>query len=404
MYPAGFTLRPRDGFRPGPGARLSLFYWCLFLVIGVYVPFWPVWLESRGMTTAEIGLLLAVGIWVKVFANPLVGHVVDRRGDRRRPMIALAGASLAFALLFATASGFWTLFLISGLFGFALSSLFPLSDNLTVRVAGERELQYGRIRLWGSISFIVAAILGGRVLEGRPEGWVLAMVLAAVAATWLSTFLLPDARWPAQRGRTPSSLPLLRNPVFLLFLAAASLIQSSHAVYYGFATLYWRSTGHSDATIGWLWAEGVVAEVVLFVFGGTLLARLGPVWLVAAAGLAGTLRWGVTGLTADFVPLFAVQALHAFTFAATHLGAVHFIARAAPPSLSASAQSIYSALGTGVGFGLTMPLAGYLYANFGGGAFLFMSMMTLAGAGCAALLARRWDGGPIPLRGGSGPA
>ena len=397
MYPTGFTIRLPDDFRPGPGARLSLFYWCLFLIIGVYLPFWPIWLESRGMTTAEIGFLLAVGTWVKVFANPLVGHVVDRRGDRRRPMIVLAGASLVFAMLFAIATDFWTLLLISGLFGFALSSLFPLSDNLTVRVASERELQYGRVRLWGSISFIVAAILGGRVLEGRPEGWVLAMVLMAVAATWLSTFLLPDARWPTAHERKSISFRLLRSPVFFLFLAGASLIQSSHAVYYGFATLYWRSAGHSDVMIGWLWAEGVIAEVVLFIFGGTLLARLGPVWLMVVAGLAGALRWGVTGLTADLVPLLVVQALHAFTFAATHLGAVHFIARAAPPSLSASAQSIYSALGTGVGFGVTMPLAGYLYAQFGGGAFLFMGMMALVGAGCAVLLARRWDGNTISL-------
>ena len=206
-----------------------------------------------------------------------------------------------------------------------------------------------------------------------------------------------DAHWPTAHERKSISFRLLRSPVFFLFLAGASLIQSSHAVYYGFATLYWRSAGHSDVMIGWLWAEGVIAEVVLFIFGGTLLARLGPVWLMVVAGLAGALRWGVTGLTADLVPLLVVQALHAFTFAATHLGAVHFIARAAPPSLSASAQSIYSALGTGVGFGVTMPLAGYLYAQFGGGAFLFMGMMALVGAGCAVLLARRWDGNTISL-------
>lgn len=398
MYLAGVTIRPRGGFRPGPGARLSLFYGCLFLVIGIHAPFWPVWLQGRGMTAGEIGVLLAVGIWVKVFANPFVGHVVDRRGDRRRPMIVLAGAGLASAALFAVAADFWSLLLVSGLFGLALSSLFPLSDNLAVRVADERNLQYGRLRLWGSISFIVAAVLGGRVFEGRPEGWILALVLMAMAATWVSAFFLPDARWPAQRGRKPAALGLARSPVFVLFLAAASLIQSSHAVFYGFSTLHWRSAGHSDAMIGWLWAEGVIVEVALFLIGGALLARLGPVRLIVAAGLAGALRWGVTGLTADLGPLLAVQTLHAFTFAATHLGAVHFIARAAPPNLSASAQSVYSALGTGVGFGVTMPLAGYLYARFGGHAFLFMGAMALAGAGCAALLARRWDGNPISLR------
>jgi PPP family 3-phenylpropionic acid transporter len=397
MYPTGFPIRWKVPGHLGPGVRLSLFYWCLFLIIGIYLPFWPVWLESRGMTATQIGILLAVGTWVKVFANPVVGHVVDQRGDRRLPMIVLAGAALAFVVLFYGAHEFWALLIVSGLFGFALSSLFPLSDNLTVRIATERELQYGRIRLWGSVSFIVAAMLGGRILEGRPEGLVLAMVIAAVAVTWASTFLLPDARWPTEKGRKAISFRLLMNPVFLLFLASASLIQSSHAVYYGFATLYWRSIGHSDTVIGWLWAEGVIAEVILFMFGSALLARMGPVRLLIIAGLAGLLRWGVTGLTTDLVPLLFVQAIHAFTFGATHLAAVHFIARAAPSNLSASAQSLYAALGTGVGFGITMPLAGYLYAQFGGGAFLFMGAMTLVGAGCAVLLARRWDGEQISL-------
>ena len=327
----------------------------------------------------------------------MIGHVVDRRGDRRRPMIVLAAAGLAIAALFTGAREFWVLLVISGLFGFALSSLFPLADNLTVRVASERGLQYGRIRLWGSISFVAAAILGGRLLEGRPDSWVLWLVLGALALTWLSTFLLPDARWPKEGRDKAPALRLLANPVFLLFLASASLIQSSHAVYYGFATLYWRSVGHSDTIIGWFWAEGVIAEVVLFLFGAALLARLGPVHLLVIAGLGGLLRWGITGLTADLIPLIVVQALHALTFGATHLAAVHFIARAAPSNLSASAQSLYSALGTGVGFGITMPLAGVLYEHFGGGAFLFMASMAGVGAGLALVLGRKWDGKEISL-------
>ena len=397
MYPIWLTARWRITRISGPGVRLSVFYWCLFLIIGVYLPFWPVWLETRGMTAAQIGILLAVGTWVKVFANPLVGHIVDQRGDRRRPMIVLAGLGLAFVTLFYTAEGFWSLLIISALFGFALSSLFPLSDNLTVRIAHERSLQYGRIRLWGSISFVVAAMVGGQILEGRPETWILAMVISAVALTWGSTFFLPDARWPTKNGERTHSIRLLTNPVFLLFLASASLIQSSHAVYYGFATLYWRSVGHSETIIGWFWAEGVIAEIILFMFGTALLARMGPIWLLTLAGTIGTLRWGITGLTADLMPLLLVQAMHAFTFGATHLAAVHFIAQAAPPHLSASAQSLYSALGTGVGFGITMPLAGFLYAHFGGTAFLFMAAMTAIGAVCAVLLSRRWDGGTISL-------
>jgi PPP family 3-phenylpropionic acid transporter len=376
----------------GPAGRLSLFYWCLFLVIGVFVPFWPVWLADRGMDATEIGVLLAIGTWVKVLGNPLVGQVVDRRGDRRRPMIVLSGAALLAAMLFGVAQGFWALLAVSALYGFLLSSLFPLADNLTVRIAAERGLQYGRIRLWGSLSFIAAAAVGGRVLAGQPPGNVLWLVLGALALMAASTVLLPDARWPPAPRRAAPARRLMRHPVFLLFLVGASLVQSSHAVYYGFATLHWRAAGHADDLIGGLWAEGVVAEILLFLAGGAVLARLGPQRLLVIAALGGIVRWSVTGLTDDLVPLVLVQVGHALTFGATHLASVHFIARAAPEDLSASAQSLYAAFGTGIGFGIMLPVAGWLYDAWAGGAFLFMAGMSALALVAALALGGRWNG------------
>jgi PPP family 3-phenylpropionic acid transporter len=189
----------------------------------------------------------------------------------------------------------------------------------------------------------------------------------------------------------------LRNPVFVLFLAATGLLQASHAVYYGFATLHWRAAGLDEAVIGALWAEGVVAEILLFVASGAFVRRLGPQGLLLLAAVGGMVRWTATAYSTGLGVLFAAQTLHALTFAAAHLAAMHFIARAAPPELSATAQTVYAAVGMGIVFGAAMWAAGGLYAAFGGGAFLAMAGLSTAGGLLALLLAARWRGGAIDI-------
>jgi PPP family 3-phenylpropionic acid transporter len=170
-----------------------------------------------------------------------------------------------------------------------------------------------------------------------------------------------------------------RNPRFWLFILAASALQASHQVYYGFGTLYWRSLDFSDTTIGWLWAEGVLAEILLFWQGRRLVARLGPIGLMVLGGIAGILRWSLAGAVSWLPFIAALQLLHAATFGASHLGAMHFLSRAVPPSAAASAQSLYAALSSGLGSGLVMGIAGTLYAALGGGAYFFMAALSAVG-------------------------
>jgi MFS transporter, PPP family, 3-phenylpropionic acid transporter len=165
-------------------------------------------------------------------------------------------------------------------------------------------------------------------------------------------------------------------------------LQASHQVYYGFGTLYWRSLGFSDAVIGALWAEGVVAEIVLFWLGSRLLARLGPLGLMIAGGAAGIVRWGLMGLVPGLWPAFALQLLHALTFGATHLGVMNHLSRTVPPGASASAQALYSGASSGIGSGLVMLGAGALYAAFGGRAYLFMTLLSAIGVLGALRLAK----------------
>ncbi len=368
--------------------RLSLFYIAIFSFIGIAMPFWPVWLEAKGLAAGAIGVLLALPMWVRVLATPLVAAFADRFGEVRRPLVLLSLGSLAAYALFLFADRFWSLFALTVVSAALLAPIMPLADALTVRLAAAGRLDYGRVRLWGSLSFIVAAIAGGRYLADRPADTILALMLAGLALTAFGAVALPDRRQasPARLGH--GILRLIADRRVLLLLAAGGLIQSSHAALFGFGSLYWLAAGRAPDTVGWLWAIGVAAEIALFAVGGALLRRLGPARLLMLGGAAAVVRWLAIAASADLVLLVFAQALHAGSFAASHLAAMDFLARFAPAGSASSAQSLYAAVSWGAIFGLSMLLAGYLYQTIGAGAFLAMAGLALAGTLTAAMLER----------------
>jgi PPP family 3-phenylpropionic acid transporter len=371
--------------------RLAVFYGAIFLIVGIQLPFWPLWFKWRGMDAAEIGIILSLATWVRAVTNPLIAQIADRSGERRRPIIVLCWATLAVFALFEVTHGFWALVAVALLQGIAFSATFPLIETLAMQVSHAHKLDYGRIRLWGSVTFILAAILGGRVLHGRPESVVLWLILAGCLITALAAHWLPDHRSPpAQRHHGAPILRLLNDRTLAVFFAATSLMQASHAAYYGFSSLHWRTAGISDEMIGLLWAEGVVAEVALFAFSGAVVRAVGPIRLILLGAAGGAVRWTATGLSTDLTVLLAVQLLHACTFAMMHLGAMHLLLRAAPAQFSATAQSLYSGLSSGVAMGIAMAASGWLYARYAGGAFLVMAALSAAGGLIALALARLW--------------
>lgn len=379
-------------------ARLATFNAAVFLVIGIQLPFWPIWLAGHGLDAPEIAAVFAAAIWAKVAATPAIGALADRIGRRRIVMAGLAMAACVFYAALWRVTGFWPLLVLNGLAGVAQSALLPLGDAVTLAAVRERGYDYGRIRVWGSISFIAASVGGGAVLallpapEAGPDDRVLAMVLAASALLFAACLAIPSAsrlgagaigsestEGPGTRRRRGAVGRLVADRRFRLLVVSAAALQASHQLYYGFGTLYWRELGFSDTVIGILWAEGVVAEIVLFWYGAPLAARVGPLGLLALGGVGGIVRWSLMGLIPGLGAAAALQLLHALTFGASHLGAMYMLARSVPPGAAASAQSLYAALSAGLGSGLVMLGAGALYAAYGGQAYLFMAGLSAAG-------------------------
>lgn len=368
--------------------RLCTFYVAYFTVIGIQLPFWPVWLASRGLGPGEIGVILALGTAARVLASPTFAQIADRLGERRRPLIALSTATVAVFCLFGASTTFWTILAVTILHAAVWGPVLPLAEILVATTSREHGLEYGRLRLWGSLTFIAVAALAGRALVDRSADLVFWSLLAALAACLAACLVLPDGRVTPAPVAGAGLRHFARDRPFVLFLLASGLIQGSHGFYYAFGTLHWKAVGYSEAVIGGLWAEGVIAEVVLFAFAAAVVRRLPPATLILIGGLAGVLRWMATGLSDALPVLLVVQVLHALTFGAVHLGAVNYILQRVPPSLSATAMSLYASVTMGLATGLTMLASGPLYQAAGGLAYLGMAGLAALGAAFAVILMR----------------
>jgi PPP family 3-phenylpropionic acid transporter len=386
-------LRPLVPLAPA----FAIYYAAYFIVGGLLQAYWPVWLTSRGLDSVQLGLLFLGGQWIRVGAILSYGHVADRFGVARPMIVALAIAGTLVIGAFALAHSFLALLLLTLAFALAGPPQTPLADGLAIHHAGARRFDYGRVRLWGSVGYIAAVLAGGVLLR---ELGVEAIYVGVLGGCALTALMATQLQAPAQIHHAEPAPPramlrLLASPAFWIFMIAAGASQVSHAVYYGFATLNWQQAGIDDRVIGLLWGEGVVAEVLLFAFAGRVLARIGVTGLLALAGIGGVLRWSGIALTAELPLLFPLQILHALTFGAAHLAAMHFMQRAVPERAMSSAQSLYYALPGGIGMGLAMSLSGVLFRDHGAHAYLAMALLSAVSLAGALLLSRQWSGGKI---------
>lgn len=370
-------------------SRLSLFYAGFFLSGGILSPFWPVWLTSRGLSPSEIGVLLAVGQWAKVAATLATGGAADRSGDPRRVMLVLAVIGVAGYAACLGAHGFVALATLNALAVASFAALLPVADSLATTATQRGHIDFGRVRMWGTIAFVVATLLGGHIVNGRAADIILELVIALAALNVVTCLLLP-------RGTTHlgadlahgSTWRLLSTPQFLAFLAATTLLAASHSVYYAFGSLRWQAQGFSDTAIAALWAEGAAAEAAFFYWGARAVTRYGPVPMMALGAASGAVRWTVLALTGDWRLLVLAQLLHAGTIACAGLGAIHYLGRTIPAARMATIQAINVAIIAGVGYGVAMPVAGVLYSAYGGRAYLAMAVLSAASAAAAMVLKR----------------
>jgi len=395
LWGAAAARAAREG-AAGMAARIAGLYGAQFLAIGMMMPLLPVWLHARGLDAVLIGRVLAAQSLVRVVASPLLGQVADRLGAIRPVMLGAAAASwLLLALTAWAADG--ALMIAAGIVAsaFFFAPLVPLMETLAVRAGQRLGVAYGRLRLWGSLTFIIGSMLAGVALDiiaARHLVWLLvaaqALVMAAVLLTPARAEGSAAAGAPGNSGSDSAHWRALLSAPFMLFIVVAGLVQASHAFVYGFSALHWRQVGYSGAVVGLLWATGVVAEIILFWFSAHVQARFGPVRLLMLAAGAGLARWAGLALDPPLAALFMLQALHGLTFGAAHLGAIMYVHTRVPARLAATGQAAYAAASMGLFMTPAMALSGWLYAHHGARGWLAMAAMCAVALALGPLLRR----------------
>jgi PPP family 3-phenylpropionic acid transporter len=376
------------------GVRLAGFGAAYMFAAGAFMSYWPVWLHDRGITNPQIGTLFMTRQVLGIVAMLGIGFLAHRVGRLRGILLVLAIGAVLLMGVYQISYSFLALVLVGVGWGWIWSPVLALYDGVLVNEAKARDFTYGRLRMWGSVTFIAGTLICGVAVDhfGPPSvlyvGWAGVLCLVPLA------LLLPgSSRARGARSHAPFRIrELLASRPFVLFMVAAGLCQASHAVLYSFGTLTWRAAGIDDVTISLLWGESVAVEIVMMMASGWLMQRIGITGLIGLALGCGIVRWTAMAFTTELWALVLLQALHAGTFAACHLGAMAFIQRTLPASGVALGQSLYYALGTGTAQAVIYQFSGLLYSAYGQHAFLGMTAINVAGMLALLALARLWNG------------
>ncbi|MGX4729720.1 MFS transporter [Pseudomonas corrugata] len=371
-----------------PYWRLSSFYLFYFALLGSTAPFLALYFDHLGFNAARIGELVAIPMLMRCVAPNIWGWLGDYTGQRLA--IVRFGAVctlLTFSLIFIDKSYAW-LAMVMALHAFFWHAVLPQFEVITLAHLSGQASRYSQIRLWGSIGFIIAVVLLGRLFEWLSlDIYPLALVLI-MGGIVLASFWVPNAQ-PVQGPRVTGDgfLRQLRNPGVLAFYACVGLMQMSHGPYYTFLTLHLERLGYSRGVIGVLWAVGVVAEVLVFLVMSRILARFSVRRVLLASFLLAALRWLLLGSLAEFlwVLLFA-QVLHAATFGSFHAAAIHFVQRSFGARQQGQGQALYAAL-AGTGGALGALYSGYSWNALG--ATWTFSIASIAAFAAAVIIATR---------------
>jgi PPP family 3-phenylpropionic acid transporter len=398
--------------RPGPGKdegasygeRVALYFAAMFVIYGVLIPFLPVWLDGRGLDANEVAIVTAVPFILRLAVTPSVAILADRHGAHRTLVVASAWAALAASLLLGGMTGFWSILVVAAALSLSAATMMPLVEAIAVRGVRRYSLDYGRMRLWGSLSFVAVGLIVGAWIDRSGSEAALWVMISGTILTVVAAHALPretaaagnEVASVAPRRRVgPEITRLLRLPVFIAFLFAASAAQASHALFYTFGALHMREQGISGTWIGMLWAIGVLAEVVLFAVAGSRFRHLRPDTLLALGSGAALVRWTVMSFDPPLALLAPLQLLHALTYGATHLGAILFVARAVPDEVSGTVQALYATFASGVAMGIATWSSGPLFEAYKGQAYAVMAALGLIALGSTAVITRRWNQGTI---------
>lgn len=363
--------------------RLALFYALYFALLGCISPYWGLYLQYKAFDPEQIGILMAGFGLVRILApNLWAGWSRYFRSPLQMVRIAAMLTLLCFTLI-SIADGLISMGLIMMLYGFFWAAMLPQYEVMTMQACAHQVERYSRIRVWGSVGFVLMVLLAGALLEQISVAWLPLMMFVLIAVITLNSFRLPETASVVPSGHDDRSFwAVVWSRSVLLFLLMVLLLQLSFGPYYTFFSIYLEEHGYSRTMIGVLWSVGVVAEVALFWFFPRLVGLLSWQRWAMLSLLLTALRWWLVAIAVDTLGiLLLVQLVHAFSFAVMHAVGMRYVQQLFPAALQARGQALYASVGFGLGGAVGALISGLLWQALGGaGVFMLAALSALAGA------------------------
>ena len=375
---------------------ISLLFTTIFAVAGPFVMFYPVFLQSRGLNAEEIGYAMSGMALGKLVSVIIMAFIIDKS---HKPHLYLVGAALVAALMMVingvSDGGAWFLIIMTFLFSAFWSMTVPLAEGFSLRACRlQEDLNYGRMRLFGSASFFLGGMLVGElmgVFDGF--GWtginafIIAVVfgasLVALVASSLPNFykLEQQAGIITEEAVDAQNLAKMikTNIPLMIMIAGASIMHAGHAALFQYAASDWINMGYSSTMVSLFFGVGIIAEVILFWYAAVLKRNLRTIHFFLIAGFASMIRWAGMALDPSFEMIIILQTLHAFTFGALHLGVIRYIRKNLQGHYHGAAQLIYGGAMWGLAMIPASTITGHLYALYGVHTYYFMSLFALIG-------------------------
>jgi len=347
--------------------RLSRFYFIYYFFVGAFVPYWGLYLQSEHFSAADIGILMSLFQISRIFAPNFWGWLADHTGKRVQwiRLTALLGLC-GFVAVFWAHGFFWLFFVMAALSLFTSSTL-PLSESLTLAHLATTNGHYSRIRMWGSLGFIVAAVLLGFLIDLAGISSLLWFLLAVQVTLFALSYTLPEPRIEPHEHDHFSIWQVIKQPDVIALLLGCSLMVTAHGVLYNFYSIFLSEHGYSKGMIGLLWSVGVICEIVIFMLMPKIMARftLKQIMLVSLA--LAVIRFSMIGIAVDNLWLLIMaQALHAATFGSFHAASVEVITQFFTGRHQAKGQAIYNSVAYGVGGAIGGIAGGFALQYLGG--------------------------------------
>ena len=347
--------------------RLSRFYFFYYFFVGSFVPYWGIYLQSENFSPSSIGILLSLFQISRIIAPYFWGWLADHTGHRVKWIKLTSFLGLIGFIGVFWAKGFFWIFLVMSALSLFTSSTLPLAESLTLAHLATTDGHYSRIRLWGSIGFIVASLFLGYLIDLQGINILLWGLLITQAIIFFLSNTIPEAKEIHHKKNDLSIWKIIKTPSVVALLIGCTLMVSAHGVLYNFYSIYLKEHGYSSVTIGWLWAVGVICEIFIFMLMPKILRRYSLKTILLISLFLGVIRFILIGASPNqFYLLLIAQMFHAATFGSFHAASIEVIAYFFKGRNQSRGQAIYNSVAYGIGGTIGGLGGGYLIQYLGG--------------------------------------